>query len=204
MPTPYQTRRLSAGGHCLAALELILRFTLNLLAAGILLFGLFWPRYKNKEITLAAALFNVFTFGVLSILSAVEFTLAAGFGLFAILALFNLRSETINKSDIGYFFGSIAIAVITSIDGSHLGFVLLILLVVLTMVYVVDHPRFFQASRQLQVTLDYIPDHLFGSPEELNRELSQRLQVTVLNARLLSVNFVTEVVRTDISYRDPS
>src|SRR5690625_1406632 len=81
--------------------SLVLRFLLNLAAAGILLFALFWPRYRNKEITLAAALFNVFTFGVLSILSSVEFTIAAGFGLFAILALFNLRSETINKSDIG-------------------------------------------------------------------------------------------------------
>src|SRR5690625_6340757 len=135
--------------------SLVLRFLLNLAAAGILLFALFWPRYRNKEITLAAALFNVFTFGVLSILSSVEFTIAAGFGLFAILALFNLRSETINKSDIGYFFGSIAIAVITSIEGSNLLFVLLILLVVLLVVYCVGNLRFFNASYHIQVNLDY-------------------------------------------------
>src|SRR5690625_4687028 len=100
--------------------ELIARFLLDLGAMAVLLFGMFWPRYKNKEITLAAALFNVFTFGVLSILSSVEFSIAAGFGLFAILALFNLRSETINKSDIAYFFGSISIdRKSTRLNSSH-------------------------------------------------------------------------------------
>src|SRR5699024_4889141 len=176
------------------ALSLISRFALNLLAASILLFGMFWPRYKNKEITLAAALFNVFTFGVLSILSSVEFTIAAGFGLFAILALFNLRSETINKSDIGYFFGSIAIAVITSIEGSNFIFVLVILVIVLLVVYWVDHPRFFKASHQLRVTLDYIPEQLFAPNDILCNELSQRLSIQVTGLRLLRVDYVAEVL----------
>src|SRR5699024_10840187 len=148
--------------------SLVLRFLLNLAAAGILLFALFWPRYRNKEITLAAALFNVFTFGVLSILSSVELSIAAGFGLFAILALFNLRSETINKSDIAYFFGSISIAVITSIDGTELGFVFTILVVVLAVVFLVDHPKIFRSTSQIKVTLDSIPENLLDSLELLN------------------------------------
>src|SRR5690625_4739130 len=181
--------------------SLVLRFLLNLGAAGILLFALFWPRYRNKEITLAAALFNVFTFGVLSILSSVEFTIAAGFGLFAILALFNLRSETINKSDIGYFFGSIAIAVITSIEGSNIGFVLAILVIVLLVVYWVDNPRFFKASYQLQITLDYIPQTLFSDPNALQQELTEHLGVAVVGVRVINVNFVTEIVRAEITYQ---
>src|SRR5690625_1291134 len=181
--------------------SLVLRFLLNLAAAGILLFALFWPRYRNKEITLAAALFNVFTFGVLSILSSVEFTIAAGFGLFAILALFNLRSETINKSDIGYFFCSIAIAVITSIEGSNISFVLAILVIVLLVVYWVDNPRFFKASYQLQVNLDYIPQKLFAEPEDLKAELTDRLGVSVTGVRVLTVNYVTEIVKAEITYQ---
>lgn len=181
--------------------SLVLRFVLNLAAAGILLFALFWPRYRNKEITLAAALFNVFTFGVLSILSSVDFTIAAGFGLFAILALFNLRSETINKSDIGYFFGSIAIAVITSIEGSNIIFVLAILVIVLLVVYWVDNPRFFKASYQLQLSLDYIPQKLFADPEELKAELTERLGVSVTGVRVLNVNYVTEIVKAEITYQ---
>src|SRR5690625_1197778 len=181
--------------------SLVLRFLLNLGAAGILLFALFWPRYRNKEITLAAALFNVFTFGVLSILSSVEFTIAAGFGLFAILALFNLRSETINKSDIGYFFGSIAIAVITSIEGSNIIFVLPILEIALFVDYRVDNARVFKASYQLQVNLDYSPQKLFAEPEDLKAELTDRFGVSVTGVRVLTVNYVTEIVKAEITYQ---
>jgi len=71
---------------------LILRFAINIVAMTVLVFGMFYMRYRDKELVTAASLFNIFAFGVLSILGAVEFSLAAGFGLFAILALFTLRS----------------------------------------------------------------------------------------------------------------
>lgn len=48
-------------------------------------------------------MFNIFAFAVLTILSSVQFSLAAGFGLFAILALFSLQSEQIEKIEIAYF-----------------------------------------------------------------------------------------------------
>ncbi|CAB1275348.1 DUF4956 domain-containing protein [Candidatus Nitrosacidococcus tergens] len=183
------------------SIKLLISFTINTLAVAILLFGMFWPRYKNKEITLAAALFNTFTFGVLSILSNVDFSIAAGFGLFAILALFNLRSEAIDKSSIAYFFGSISIAVITSIGGASLSFVITILTIVLGLVYLVDHPKIFRYTGQINITLDSIPQNILAESELLYKELSQRLNVEVISAKVLSINYVTEVVKIEISYK---
>ena len=74
-----------------------LRLALNLAAMSIHMFGLYYRRYHNKEVTTSAALFNLFVFSVLTILSAVDFGVTAGFGLFAILALFTLRSEPLGK-----------------------------------------------------------------------------------------------------------
>ncbi len=91
-----------------------LRMGIDLAAMTLLVFGMYYRRYRDKELATAASMFNIFTFAVLSILSSVEFSVAAGFGLFAILALFSLRSEQITKIEITYFFGAIAIAVITS------------------------------------------------------------------------------------------
>ena len=92
-------------------LELVARFGIDVLAMVALVFGMYYRRYRDKELVTAAALFNIFAFAVLTILSSVEFSVAAGFGLFAILALFSLRSEQISKTEITYFFGSVAIAV---------------------------------------------------------------------------------------------
>ena len=184
-----------------AYLDLFTRFSFNIISVAILLFVLYYPRYNQKETTISAALFNVFAFAALSILSSVQFSIAAGFGLFAILALFSLRSEQINRTDISYFFGSVSIAVITSIQGTHLGFVLAILLMILVAVYVIDHPRIMRAVNEIRIDLDFIPKNVVAAPEALQAELSERLAVEVLSVRILSINYVTETVRAEVSFR---
>ena len=181
--------------------DLIARFILNLAAMAILIFLIYYPRYKHKETAISAALFNIFAFAVLSVLSSVEFSLAAGFGLFAILALFTLRSEQINKSDMAYFFGSISIAVITSIIGTSLAFVILMILMVLIGVFVIDHPRILRSVSQMKVTLDSIPESLLSQPEMLKAELSQRLGVEILSYRITSVCYVSEVIQAEVDFR---
>ena len=80
--------------------------SLNLGAASVLMFGLYYRRHHNRDTAVSALLLNVFVFAVLTVLADVQFSLAAGFGLFAILALFTLRSEQLSRVDIAYFFGS--------------------------------------------------------------------------------------------------
>lgn len=177
------------------------RFALDLAACFVLVFLLYYLRYRDKETTIAMALFNIFAFAVLSILSTVEFGIAAGFGLFAVLALFNLRSEQINKTDIAYFFGSISLAVITSIPDTHQGYQFAILIIVLLAVYIVDHPRILRTVSQVKLTLDTIPTHILSDPQALNQELSQTLGVTVLSSRVTKVDFVTEIANVEVHFR---
>lgn len=181
--------------------ELFVRFALDLAAMAVLLFGLYYPRYRDKETVTAASLFNVFVFAVLAVLSSVEFSLAAGFGLFAILALFTLRSEQITKIEITYFFGSISIAVISAVLGTSMSFVLLMLALVLTGAYVLDHPRILQSEERLRLTLDRIPAPALSDPEALRRELSDRLGVVVLSTNVRSVDYISEMITVDVYYR---
>ena len=62
--------------------ELAIRFVINTVAMTILMFGMYYRRYRDKELATTASMFNVFAFAVLTILSSVEFSIAAGFGLF--------------------------------------------------------------------------------------------------------------------------
>ena len=125
--------------------DLGFRFLINIIAAVILIYGLYYRRHGDRVLATTAAMFNIFAFAVLAKLSSVEFSLAAGFGLFAILALFNLRSEQIGRIEIAYFFGAIAIAVICSIGGTDLITAIVIAAFVLVGVYIVDHPAWCAA-----------------------------------------------------------
>jgi hypothetical protein len=111
--------------------ELVARFAINTVAMLCLMFGMYYRRYRDKGLATSASMFNVFAFAVLTILSSVQFSVAAGFGLFAILALFSLRSEQISKTEISYFFGAISIAVICSVQGTSMSLVLMIVCFVL-------------------------------------------------------------------------
>jgi hypothetical protein len=178
-----------------------IRFAMNLVGMALLTFGMYYRRYRDKELVTAAALFNIFVFAVLTILSSVNFSVAAGFGLFAILALFTLRSEPLTKTEMTYFFGSVAIAVITSVQGTTVPFAAMIVLFVLVGAYVVDHPKMLQSVSGAKVTLDKIHLTLLSDPEGMRAELSERLGVDVLSYQVIQLDYITEMARLNVFYR---
>lgn len=180
--------------------DLALRFAINAAALAILIFGLYYRRHGDRVLATTAAMFNIFAFAVLGKLSSVEFGLAAGFGLFAILALFNLRSEQIGRIEIAYFFGAIAIAVICSIEGSPTVNIIFIATLALAGVYVVDHPALLKGARAVTVTLDRIDPHLLADPGAMKTVLSQRLGVHVTGFEIVSLNFVNELAIVKLTY----
>ena len=177
------------------------RFALNVVAMLLLVFGMYYGRYRDKELATAAALFNIFVFAVLTILSSVNFSVAAGFGLFAILALFTLRSEPLAKTEMTYFFGSVAIAVICAVQGTTVPFVALIVLLVLIGAYVLDHPKILQSIAGTKVSLDKIDLTLLSNPEAMRADLSQRLGVDVLSYQVLQLDYISEMARLNVYYR---
>jgi hypothetical protein len=180
---------------------LLARFAIDLVAMLLLVFGMYYRRYRDKELVTAAALFNVFVFAVLSVLSSVEFGLAAGFGLFAILALFTLRSEPISKTEITYFFGSVAIAVICSVHGTTLPFVGAVVAIVLLGAYLIDHPSILRSVDGIKLTLDKIDGHALSDPAAMRVELSQRLGVEVMSYQITALDYITDMARINVYYR---
>lgn len=183
--------------------ETPLRFLINIAAMVALVFGLYYRRYRDKELVTAASLFNIFAFGVLSILSSVEFSLAAGFGLFAILALFTLRSEQISKVEITYFFGSVAIAVICAIPGTDLIFTLGVVAIVLLGAFVFDHPAILASSDGVKITLDKIDHDALSDPAKMRTDLSKRLGVDVMSYQITALDYINDMARLNVFFRKP-
>lgn len=181
--------------------DLPLRLVIDLAAMLVLVFGLYYRRYRDKELVTAAALFNVFIFAVLTVLSKVDFSLAAGFGLFAILAMFALRSEPIGKTEITYFFGSVSIAVITSVQGITPAMGAAVALLVVAGAWLIDHPRVLQSVDGIRITLDKIDAHALSEPGLMRSELSRRLGVEVLSYEITALDYINDMARITVHYR---
>jgi len=179
----------------------IAKLALDLAGMSVLIFGFYYRRYRDKELVTAAALFNIFIFSVLTVLSAVNFGVAAGFGLFAILALFTLRSEPLSKIEMTYFFGSVAVAVICSVQGTSAQFAASIIALVLAGTYIIDHPKMLRSIGGAKVTLDKIDQTLFSDPPAMRRTLSDQLGVEVLSFQVLQLDYINELARLNVYFR---
>lgn len=187
----------------LPATETLARFAINTGAILILLFGFYYRRYRDKELVTTAAMFNIFAFCVLTVLSQVNFSVSAGFGLFAILALFSLRSEQISKIEITYFFGSISLAVISAVHGTELSFVIFIAAMILLGAYVFDHPLLLRSAAGVKITLDKIDAHSLSNPAMMRADLSSRLGVEVVSYNILALDYINDMARVDVFFRKP-
>ncbi len=183
--------------------ETLIRFAIDATAMSVLLFLLYYRRYRDKELATTASMFNIFAFCVLTILSSVEFSVAAGFGLFAILALFSLRSEQISKIEITYFFGSISIAVICSVMGTTLPFVGLVVGLVILGAYILDHPRILRSAAGVKITLDKIDGHALSDPALMRQDLSERLGVDVMSYHIDALDYINDMARISVFFRKP-
>jgi Domain of unknown function (DUF4956) len=179
----------------------LLRFVINVAASMTLLMGLYYRRYRDKELVTTAAMFNIFAFGALTILAQVQFSVQAGFGLFAMLALFSLRSEQISKIEITYFFGALVIAVICSVGGPTMTFVLLVVALVLAGAYVFDHPRFLRSADGVKITLDKIDGHALSNPAQMRADLSTRLGVDVVSYQITGLDYINDMARVSVFFR---
>ena len=182
--------------------EPALRILIDFAAMMLLVFGMYYRRYRDKELTITAAMFNIFTFAVLTVLSSVDFSVAAGFGLFAILSLFSLRSEAISKTEITYFFGAISIAVIASVQGTSIGFVAVTTALVLLGAFVIDHPRILSSADSIKITLDKIDAHALSDRVRMREELTRRLGVEVMSYRISSLNYVNDLANIQVFYNN--
>jgi Domain of unknown function (DUF4956) len=186
-----------------AALSLLARFAIDIAAVLLLAFGLYYRRYRDKELAISAALYNLFIFAVLTALNKVQFGLAAGFGLFAILAMFTLRSEPLSKTEITYFFGSVAIAVICSVEGIGVPMAGLVASVVVIGAWLIDHPRVLQSVDAIKVTLDKIDNDALTDPVAMRAALSKRLGVDVMSYQITALDFINDMARINVFYRKP-
>ncbi len=181
---------------------LFIRLAIDVVSVFILIYGMFYRRYRDRELMAAAALSNIFVFAVLLILSNVNFSITAGFGLFAILALFTFRSEQMDVIQISYFFGCIAISVICSLQGTELPIVMFSISLLLFFAYVLDHPSLLPKVHGMRMTLDYIDQAELANPELMCRKISERIGVNVLSCSIKSVDYINEMVVIHVNYKN--
>ncbi|WP_305787527.1 DUF4956 domain-containing protein [Symbioplanes lichenis] len=129
-------------------------FGADLLAAGILVFGLYFPRHRRRDLVAAYLGVNVGVLAVTWSLSSATVGAGLGLGLFGVLSIIRLRSTELGQHEVAYYFSALALGILGPLSESVLWLGPSLMALILLVVYAGDHPRLFRDYRHQVVVLD--------------------------------------------------
>ncbi|GAA1773772.1 DUF4956 domain-containing protein [Luedemannella helvata] len=172
-------------------------FVIDIVAVGLLVFGIYFPRHRRRDLVVAYLGVNV---GVLAVASAISQSssgagLGLGLALLGVLSIIRLRSTELDQHEVAYFFASLALGILCAISGPNwlTGGLTVLLLVVL---FVGDHPRLLRGYHQQIIVLDSaITDRV-----ALIAHLEQVLGARVRAATVQRLDLVNDTTTVDVRY----
>ncbi|MDR0848742.1 MAG: DUF4956 domain-containing protein [Propionibacteriaceae bacterium] len=172
----------------------------DVIAICVLALVLYYRRYRRRDLTMAYLAVNVGVMGVAIALSATPINAGIGFGLFGVLALVRLRSETLSQREIAYYFCALALGVIGGLGAYHgwlsAGLMALIVVVIAIADSRTASPLTPSPISKLTLTLA----HASADQSELAREVEAILGAPVVDMRVDKVDFVRGLTVVDVRY----
>lgn len=176
--------------------DVAVRAGLNLLSMAVLTLAMFLPRHGRRDLVTVFWMFNAALFCVLLVISGGDIGVGAGLGLFAVLSIVRLRSEQYRNVEIGYFFVSLALALVTGLAPDLL-LTAALCVGLLLVVAIVDLARLFPPATSVEVVLDTVLE----DESELRTELGRRLAGPVVGVDVVQVDYVRMTMLLSVQYR---
>jgi hypothetical protein len=173
-------------------------FASDIVAACLLVFGLYFPRHRRRDLVVSYLGVNVGVLAVASSLgnSAAGASVGLGLGLFGVLSIIRLRSTELDHHEVAYYFSSLALGILGALGGKVLWQPVALMGLILFVMFFADHPRLFRGHRRQLVVLDTaVTDHL-----ALVARLEQVLRARVHSASVQKVDLVNDTTWVDVRY----
>ncbi len=166
-------------------------------AVSLLAFGLYFPRYRRRDMLLAIIGINVGVLAVATVLARADVTAGLGLGLFGVLSIIRLRSEELDQAEVAYYFSALALGLIGGVRVSPDWIAPVLMGLVVLALFVIDHPSLFASSRQQIMTLDTA----YTNESLLVERLNDLLGGTVTRMNVKKVDLVSDTTVVDVRYR---
>lgn len=165
---------------------------LDIAAVSVLVFGLYFPRHRRRDLVVAYLGINV---GVLAVASALtESAGGAGIGvglglaLFGVLAIIRLRSTELDHHEVAYYFSSLALGILGALSSTPIWLTGAFMALILLVMFIGDHPRLFRTYDHQVIVLDTV----FTDQVALTSHLEQLLGARVHAARVRRLDLVND------------
>ena len=174
---------------------------IDLVAISLLTYALYYRRHQRRDLTLGFMGVNVGLFAVSSFTTTATTTMSIGFGigLVALLSVIRLRSTVASQEEIGYYFVALVIGLVNGLaaGGDQWSITITLNIVLLSVMFVADHPRVLPHAERRLVLLKGVP----RSPEALTAKLEDRLGYQVTRLHVLETDYAHRRTHVDVRFR---
>ncbi|HWS31889.1 MAG TPA: DUF4956 domain-containing protein [Actinoplanes sp.] len=169
-------------------------FALDLVAVSVLVFGLYFPRHRRRDLVVAYLGVNVGVLAVAGSLSSSTVGAGLGLGLFGVLSIIRLRSTELDQHEVAYYFSALALGILGPLSGGPIWLAPSLMSLVLVVMYLGDHPRLFRTYQRQVLVLDNAVIDRVALIAQLERILGARVhKATVERIDLVNETTVVEV-----------
>jgi hypothetical protein len=177
----------------------ILFIAADLVGITLLVFGLYFPRHRRRDLVVAYLTVNVGVLAVALVLGSATIGAGLGLGLFGVLSIIRLRSREIEQHEVAYYFAALALGLLGGL-GTSLGWLTIgLMALVLAVLAIGDHPALFRRYRQQTIVLD----RAIADERELTAHLEALLGGRVHTARIEQLDLVDDTTTASVRYEVP-
>ncbi|MEU8253573.1 DUF4956 domain-containing protein [Micromonospora inaquosa] len=173
-------------------------FAIDIFAVALLVFGLYFPRHRRRDLVVAYLGVNVGVLAVASALSASDVGAGLGLGLalFGVLSIIRLRSTELDQHEVAYYFSALALGILGALSTTSVWLSAGLMALIVAVMFVGDHRRLLRHYRHQILVLDSaVTDHT-----ALVAQLEQLLNARVHNAIVQRLDMVNETTVVDVRY----
>src|SRR4029453_5695931 len=129
-------------------------FLADLLAVAVLVFGLYLPRHRRRDLVVAYLGVNVGVLAVAGALTASTVGAGLGLGLFGVLSIIRLRSTELDQHEVAYYFSALALGILGPLTSASMWLAPALMGLILVVMYLGDPPRLLRSYRRQVLVLD--------------------------------------------------
>lgn len=176
-----------------------LMFAIDLVAIAIVVFALYFPRHRRKDLVVAFLGVNVGVLAVADALNATEIGAGLGLGLFGVLSIIRLRSTELDQEEVAYYFSSLALGLLGGLTVGPDWLTPTLMGAIVAVLWIGDHPRLFAGYRTQVMTLE----RAYTDEVALRGHLEQLLGGRVHRMKVRKVDLVNDTTNVEVRYRVP-
>lgn len=174
-------------------------FVADAVAIVVLVFGIYFPRHRRKDLALAYLALNAGVLGVSQALSSVEVSFGLGLGLFGVLSIIRLRSAELDQQEVAYYFTSLSLGLVGGLEIADDWLAPALMAALVAVMFIGDHPKMFAGYRRQVFTLDRaIPDE-----HEVAERVQEILGAPIHSVKIRRTDLVNDTTSVEVRYKLP-